>query len=110
MKYPQAAPGDVQPDETMTGERDLYAEEALEILKRVSDADCENLGLDPRFCRPDWMILTVLPVSPPHVRPAIMTDGGSRGEDDITFKLVCVCLCVCVCLSVCVCLCVCVYA
>ena len=36
----------------------------------------------------DWMVLTVLPVSPPHVRPAIMTDGGSRGEDDITFKLV----------------------
>jgi len=34
------------------------------------------------------MVLTVLPVPPPHVRPAIMTDGGSRGEDDITFKLV----------------------
>jgi hypothetical protein len=36
----------------MTGERELYAEEALEILKRISDEDCEKLGLDPRFCRP----------------------------------------------------------
>ena len=43
----------------MVGERELYAEEALEILKRISDDDCEKLGLDPRFCRPDWMVLTV---------------------------------------------------
>lgn len=33
------------------------------------------------------MIITVLPVSPPHVRPAVISDGGARGEDDITFKL-----------------------
>ena len=31
--------------------------------------------------------MTVVAVSPPHVRPAIMTEQGSRGEDDITFKL-----------------------
>jgi len=87
VKYPPAPPNEAQVDDTTTGERELYAEEALEILKRITDDDCEKLGLDPRFCRPDWMVLTVLPVSPPHVRPAIMTDGGSRGEDDITFKL-----------------------
>ena len=33
------------------------------------------------------MVISVLPVSPPHVRPAIITDNGARGEDDITFKL-----------------------
>ena len=87
VKYPPAPPGEAPADETVVGERELYAEEALEILRRVSDEDCEKMGLDPRFCRPDWMVLTVLPVSPPHVRPAILTDGGSRGEDDITFKL-----------------------
>ena len=87
VKYPPAPAGEVPPDDSVVGEHDLYADQALEILKRITDADCETLGLDPRFCRPDWMVLTVLPVSPPHVRPAIMTDGGSRGEDDITFKL-----------------------
>ena len=33
------------------------------------------------------MVISVLPVSPPHVRPAIISDNGARGEDDITFKL-----------------------
>lgn len=87
VKYPQTSEKEEQQDENRTGERELFAEEALEILKRISDEDCENLGLDPRFARPDWMVITVVAVSPPHVRPAIMTDGGARGEDDITFKL-----------------------
>ena len=59
VKYPPAPPGEPVADDTMVGERELYAEEALEILKRISDDDCEKLGLDPRFCRPDWMVLTV---------------------------------------------------
>jgi DNA-directed RNA polymerase II subunit RPB1 len=36
-------------DQEHTGEHELYAEAALEILRRVSDEDCEKLGLDPRF-------------------------------------------------------------
>ena len=37
-----------QVDPEQMGERELYAEEALEILRRISDEDCEKLGLDPR--------------------------------------------------------------
>lgn len=34
------------------------------------------------------MILTVMPVPPPAVRPSIAVDGGTvRSEDDLTFKL-----------------------
>ena len=34
------------------------------------------------------MILTVLPVPPPQVRPSIRMEGtGGRGEDDLTVKL-----------------------
>ena len=33
------------------------------------------------------MIITVLPVPPPPVRPSIQMDGTSRGEDDLTHKL-----------------------
>jgi DNA-directed RNA polymerase II subunit RPB1 len=43
---------------------------------------------NPQYARPDWMILTVLPVPPPQVRPSIRMEGtGGRGEDDLTVKL-----------------------
>ncbi|VDD92561.1 unnamed protein product [Enterobius vermicularis] len=65
----------------------LSAERALEIFKSVSDADCVILGFDPRFSRPDWMIVQVLPVSPLAVRPAVVTFGSARNQDDLTHKL-----------------------
>lgn len=40
-----------------------------------------------RFVRPDWMIVTALPVPPPHVRPSVMMDSSARCEDDLTHKL-----------------------
>jgi DNA-directed RNA polymerase II subunit RPB1 len=44
--------------------------------------------LSEQYARPDWMILTVLPVPPPAVRPSIAVDGGvMRSEDDLTYKL-----------------------
>ncbi|TVU25187.1 hypothetical protein EJB05_27675, partial [Eragrostis curvula] len=35
----------------------LSAERVLNVLKRISDQDCLLLGFDPKFARPDWMIL-----------------------------------------------------
>ncbi|KAK7274223.1 hypothetical protein RIF29_15304 [Crotalaria pallida] len=43
----------------------LSAERVLAVLKRISDDDCELLGLNPKYARPDWMILQVLPIPPP---------------------------------------------
>lgn len=45
------------------------------------------MGLSDEFARPEWMIITVLPVPPPPVRPSIQMDGTSKGEDDLTHKL-----------------------
>ena len=48
------------------------------------------MGINLDYARPDWMILSALPVPPPPVRPSISVDGsgqGQRGEDDLTFKL-----------------------
>lgn len=45
------------------------------------------MGLSPEFARPEWMIVTVLPVPPLAVRPSIQMDGSSTGEDDLTHKL-----------------------
>ncbi len=40
------------------------------------------------MARPEWMVLTVLPVPPVTVRPSITLDTGERSEDDLTHKLV----------------------
>ena len=38
------------------------------------------LGMDPRFCRPDWMVVTVIPVPPLPVRPAVVMHGSARNQ------------------------------
>jgi DNA-directed RNA polymerase II subunit RPB1 len=65
----------------------LGADRVLSVLKRISDADCQLLGFNPKFARPDWMILEVLPIPPPPVRPSVMMDATSRSEDDLTHQL-----------------------
>ena len=55
----------------------LTAERVHEIFKRISDEECTIVGMDPQYCRPDWMVLTVLPVPPLPVRPSIVMHGGS---------------------------------
>lgn len=63
---------------------------AQTIFKLMSDNTLALLGLNADYARPEWMILDVLPVPPPPVRPSISVDGtgqGMRGEDDLTYKL-----------------------
>ena len=55
--------------------------QVLNVLKHISDEDCLLLGLNPKFARPDWMILQVLPIPPPPVRPSVMMDTSSRSEE-----------------------------
>lgn len=57
-------------------------------LERIPDSDIELLGYDRQSSRPEWMILTVLPVPPITIRPSIMIESGIRAEDDLTHKLV----------------------
>ncbi|KAJ7151696.1 DNA-directed RNA polymerase II, subunit 1 [Mycena filopes] len=57
-------------------------------FKKMTDTDLNLLGLSDEYARPEWMILTVMPVPPPPVRPSIAVDGGAmRSEDDLTYKL-----------------------
>ncbi|CED83721.1 beta and beta-prime subunits of dna dependent rna-polymerase [Phaffia rhodozyma] len=73
----------LQPDK-----RPFTASEVYNLLRKISSEDLQTMGLSESFARPDWMILTVLPVPPPPVRPSISVDGGAmRSEDDLTYKL-----------------------
>ena len=58
----------------------LTAERVLEVFKNITDEDCVILGLDPNYARPDWMIVTVLPVPPLPVRPAVVMHGSARNQ------------------------------
>ena len=69
------------------GKNYLSGEKILTILRKISDTDCIAMGLDPLYARPDWLVLTVLPVPPPPVRPSIQMDATLRSEDDLTYKL-----------------------
>jgi DNA-directed RNA polymerase II subunit RPB1 len=57
------------------------------IFRRITDADCEFFGFDHKLCRPEWLLLSVLPVPPPCVRPAAIHDNDLRAEDDLTHLL-----------------------
>lgn len=68
----------------------ITPEMALNIFRRMKDEEMIDIGLNIAQARPEWMIITVLPVPPPTVRPSISMDGtgtGLRNEDDLTYKL-----------------------
>jgi len=74
--------------QTETELRRLTPSEIRERLEKISDEDVALLGGDPRDARPEWMVLTVLPVPPRTARPSITLETGIRSEDDLTHKLV----------------------
>ena len=44
------------------------------------------MGFSPKWCMPSWLIITVLPVVPPSVRPSVRQYNSQRSEDDLTNK------------------------
>jgi DNA-directed RNA polymerase subunit A' len=66
----------------------LSPTDVRERLERITDEDAEVMGFDLEVARPEWMVLTVLPVPPVTVRPSITLESGERSEDDLTHKLV----------------------
>ncbi|MFH1133525.1 MAG: DNA-directed RNA polymerase subunit A' [Nanoarchaeota archaeon] len=56
-------------------------------MERIPDEDLEVFGINPHIVRPEWMVLTVMPIPPVTMRPSITLESGERSEDDLTHKL-----------------------
>ncbi len=69
------------------GVQSLDVEYVHRLFKRILDEDVDFMGFSRYWCRPDWMICTVLPIPPPQVRPSVVQDNNQRSEDDLTHKL-----------------------
>lgn len=72
---------------TQTMKQVLEVEYVLRLFRQILDEDVDFMGLSRYWCRPDWMVCTVLPIPPPQVRPSVVQDNNQRSEDDITHKL-----------------------
>lgn len=66
----------------------LMPSDVRDWFEDIPNEDLEVLGIDAEGSRPEWMVLTVLPVPPVTTRPSITLDNGQRSEDDLTHKLV----------------------
>ncbi len=85
---PQEAISLDKPVTIRQGDYKLTPSEVRERLERITDEDAFILGVNSDVARPEWLVLTVLPVPPVTVRPSITLDTGERSEDDLTHKLV----------------------
>ncbi|HKZ45352.1 MAG TPA: DNA-directed RNA polymerase subunit A' [archaeon] len=64
----------------------INATKIRERLEKTLDEDLQFLGI--KGMRPEWVVLTLLPIPPVTVRPSITLETGERSEDDLTHKLV----------------------
>ena len=58
-----------------------------QLLENITDEDSDFIGFSSKWCRPEWLICSVLPVPPPSVRPSVKQDNSQRMDDDLTHKL-----------------------
>jgi DNA-directed RNA polymerase subunit A' len=76
-----------KPSTFIENERRISPIEVRSRLEKIPDFDLELFGINPKFARPEWMILTILPIPPVTMRPSITLETGERSEDDLTHKL-----------------------
>ncbi len=76
-----------KPTTFVEAERRISPIEVRARLEKIKDDELELFGLHPEHSRPEWMILTLLPIPPVTMRPSITLESGERSEDDLTHKL-----------------------
>jgi len=69
------------------GKQRIFPSEIREKLVNIPEHDLKLFGINPKYFRPEWGVLTLLLVPPVTVRPSITLETGERSEDDLTHKL-----------------------
>lgn len=75
-----------KPTSYREGKVELTSEEVRQRLEKMTDEDIKAMKISGG--RPEWFVLTILPIPPVTVRPSITLETGERSEDDLTHKLV----------------------
>ncbi len=75
----------IKPYTFIEGSETLSSVSVRERLEKITNDDLEIIGMK---ARPEWLVLTLLPIPPVTVRPSITLETGERSEDDMTHKLV----------------------
>ena len=70
-------------DET---KRAISPQEVLDIFSKILPEEMEFLGFNPKYSKPQWMIIQNLAVCPPQVRPSVSVDSSLRSQDDLTHQ------------------------
>lgn len=76
-----------KPTNFYENEKRLSPIEIRTRLEKIPDEDLKLFGYNPSIFRPEWSILTLLPIPPVTMRPSITLESGERSEDDLTHKL-----------------------
>jgi len=76
-----------KPTTYIEGDVRLSPIEVQARLEKIPDEDLKLFGINSEYCRPENMILTILPIPPVTIRPSITLESGERSEDDLTHKL-----------------------
>lgn len=75
-----------KPTSYREGKVELTSEEVRQRLEKITEEDVKAMKIGGG--RPEWFVLTILPIPPVTVRPSITLETGERSEDDLTHKLV----------------------
>ncbi len=76
----------IKPTTVTEGATMLTQVEVRERLQKITNEDLAYIGI--RNTRPEYFIISLLPIPPVTMRPSITLETGERSEDDLTHKLV----------------------
>ena len=76
----------LKPSTFYEDKEEMSPEDIREWFGRITEEELAKVNF--RGGRPEWMILTLFPVSPVTSRPSITLESGEKSEDDLTHKLV----------------------
>lgn len=83
IEYEIMDPNQVRPNNDT--KQMMLPEDAKTILSKITPEHLRMLGLDKEKSDPANMILTIMAVGPPPIRPSVQVTGSmSRGDDDLT--------------------------